>query len=225
MSEINLPTSAKQDEILNAVKTSGKVLKSKVFDVPGTYSWKVPIGVEEVYLTGCGGGGSGAHGPDGSSGYYGACGGGAHYVEYYPVKVDPEQTVSITVANGGAPVSNGGTSGANGLAGGITTFGGYLSLSGGGGGNYSTRKGGVAGGPSGTNGSDGILHTSVNGIVPELRGGNCGTFIGGTLGSYNHIYPGGDGATGSGGGGVGINSEGTPSGKGGDGFLIIKWWE
>ncbi|WP_342557583.1 glycine-rich domain-containing protein [Lysinibacillus sp. FSL P4-0201] len=206
-------------------KDAGKVMRSKVFETPGTFTWTIPEGVTEVFLTGCGGGGSGAHGPDGASGYYGPCGGGARYVEYYPVQVTPGQTVTVTVGAGGPAVTHGGTTGANGNAGGTTSFGTYVSLSGGGGGNYSTLKGGNAGGPLGVKGSDGVPHGGTNYTASLIKGGNCGPFTGGAIGSFNRYLPGQEGGPGCGGGGIGINSEGIPSGKGGDGFLIVQWWE
>lgn len=38
-------------------KDAGKVMRSKVFETPGTFTWTIPEGVTEVFLTGCGGGG------------------------------------------------------------------------------------------------------------------------------------------------------------------------
>lgn len=195
-------------------KDAGKVMKSKVYNTPGTFTWTVPDGVTEVYLTGCGGGGSGASGSLTGSG--GGSGGGAMYVEYYPVDVTPLQTYTIVVGKGGvAPV----VISQNGFSGGITSFGNLLSLPGGGGG-ITAGNGGAAGGPFGVTGTS---HTYNDHSSVPAKGGDCGPYQGGNTGNINGYIPGGDGGPGAGGGGVMANN--TRPGNGGNGFLFIKWWE
>ncbi|MFY0742168.1 glycine-rich domain-containing protein [Solibacillus silvestris] len=195
-------------------KEAGKVMKSKVFETPGTFSWTVPVGVTEVYLTGCGGGGSGASATNTTAG--GGSGGGAHYVEYYPLTVVPGQTYTITVGKGGlAPTELV----KNGFSGGITSFGNLLSLPGGGAG-ITAGPGGAAGGPFGVAGASQAYNDNS---ARQGKGGDCGPYQGGVAGSINSYLPGGDGGPGAGGGGAGANNP--RPGKGGDGFLFIKWWE
>ncbi len=93
------------------LKTSG----IQVFNSSGTFT--VPPGVTTVYVTICGGGGGGTYY---SSSYYGGGAGEGYYRK--KVIVRPNETINITVGIGGGDRQ----------AGGVSSFGTYLSCSGGG---------------------------------------------------------------------------------------------
>lgn len=110
-------------------------LVSEVFSVAGTYVFKVPAGVHELFVEVLGGGGGaggdgnngggcagspGANGAPGSDGGYGAG----------TIKVVPGQEFTVTVGAGGP----GGGTGANGSTGGTSSFAAVISATGGGGG-------------------------------------------------------------------------------------------
>lgn len=174
---------------------AGKVMKTATFTASGT--WTKPDGVEFVLVTMCGGGGG-----------------------------------------GGGMASIGST----GATGGTTSFGSLFSLGGGGGGG-SYGAGGYPGGPGG--GMGGSFPTSnTGGMGYNNKGGdsyNSGGYGEGGFGA------GGGGAPGGGGGGggadfrldymllvpdssylitVGLGGNGNSTGfKGGNGIVIIKWFE
>lgn len=181
-------------------KNASKVLKCRVFESTGTFT--VPDGVTEVYLTGCAGGGGGG-------GYNG-------------------------------------TSWLKGVTGGVTSFGTKLTLSGGTGGESSGGKGTGAGGDGGGRAGAGNADGGTGCGGAGFSGGNAPALGKGALGDGgggSSISTGGFGGGGGAGdykldfpiivtpretisvqigkGGAGAFGGGT----GGDGLLIVKWWE
>ncbi|NYV67289.1 hypothetical protein HYI36_18620 [Bacillus sp. Gen3] len=266
MPEISLPTKITQDEIktnigsnadpesesgsvhakLKNIKTilatTGKVLRSKVFDVPGTYSWVVPDGVSEVYVTGCGAGAGGSS--------------GSHNLATVGIGKSGGATSfgSLLTMSGGSVINGGqGSPGVlPGGKGGAGSFGPYVG-GGGGGGGFSTggqgggnenRAGGVGGGVGGTEGGNTLSYGdgtsggigagggggSINGTNSDLKSG-----AGGGAGGYVYDFPvtvtPGQNVTitiGVGGTGGVSNPPNTGAGKGGNGgngLLTVKWWE
>ncbi|MBQ4347291.1 MAG: hypothetical protein IJC39_02450, partial [Firmicutes bacterium] len=100
------------------------------YDKAGTYSFKVPAGVTEIWVDAAGGGSGGSAGitTSSSSDLAGAGGGGGECVLGKKLSVSPGQVLTITVGAGGA-----GGKGSGGLSsgGGATSVGGLLSLAGG----------------------------------------------------------------------------------------------
>lgn len=140
---------------------------SREFTSSGTFI--VPTDVHLVYITGCAAGGGGGGGADADSGTYdyGAGGGGSgEHIFRFPVKVTPEESISVYIGAGGyggaGTITGNGTDGGDGYN---TTFGDYLRLIGG--------SGGLKG--VSTSGSPGNSYG---------HGGNGGGFFGG-LGAYD----------------------------------------
>jgi hypothetical protein len=111
--------------------------RGQVFTSTGTFT--VPAGVSAVKVTVVGGGGGGGRGLDSSSS--GGGGGGAGFGFKWITGLTAGATVSVTVGAGGAQQTNGGTS----------SFGAYISATGGSAGGSSTvvSLGGAAGTVSG----------------------------------------------------------------------------
>lgn len=212
MPEIQLPTKAIQDyiklqvdKIVTDLPKSGKKLRSKVYaDYYVTdYKFVVPAGVTEIYITGGGAGGGGAVG---------------------------------------------GAAGSAGSAGGTTSFGSLLSLPGGGGGSETSGSAGMAGGPGGASGGFTSYSSPQNnggtgggsGYYPStpIRGNGAyccggGGYAGGPGGGGGHfvidyplaVTPGAVYHITIGKGGYGGGSTFDVLCKGGNGILIVKWWE
>lgn len=160
-----------------------------------TQNWTVPKGVKTVVVRIFGGGGGGGNNVNGGGG------GAGGSMAYQEISVTPEQVIPVTIAT--ASSGNGGPS----------SFGSYLSASGGG------AASGVGGGTGGTGGGGG--HGGVGGDASygggggggiNGRGGNGGTYGGGGGGGgpYGSQEPngkaGGTGGTYGGDGGKGRTS-------------------
>jgi hypothetical protein len=123
--------------------------RGQVFTSSGTFT--VPDGVTAVKVTVCGGGGGGGAGyttsATGVSGVGGGGGGGGFAIDFV-TGLTPGGTVTVTVGAAGAAGSAG-----SGGAGGTSSFGAYVSATGGGGGagavNVNTNAGGAGGSTSG----------------------------------------------------------------------------
>lgn len=115
------------DELTLSTTSSG--YGNAYWGTVGTYTWQVPVGVYEVFVTMCGGGGG--YGSSNSNNYNFVRGwqGGLYYMT--KVSVTPKTLISITV---GGPGWNTATS--TGGSGGASAFGSLLA--GGGGGGYRT---------------------------------------------------------------------------------------
>lgn len=196
------------------------------FTTAGVTSWTVPEELRKgrkCYVKVIGGGASGGIGSTTASGITCGGGGGGGGVAEGLVDLTGINSVSITVGAGGAPVS---VSSANGKNGGSSSFGTYMSASGG----YS---GGQPSGGLGAVGVGGTINTSLGpGSPGSIASAASGAGNGGSGGG-----PGGAGsfrdtangkavsAVGPGGGGAGLcpNSSTGQSGAGADGAVYIYW--
>ncbi|MGG0663395.1 hypothetical protein ABE042_04725 [Viridibacillus arvi] len=228
MPEIQLPTKVIQDlikQVVEAIKVDTaninqiinnpvspfKVMKSKVFNKTVTMSWTVPQGVTEVYLTGCAGGGGG-YGPTDVNSIPSTSGGITSF----------GSLLSLT-GGGGASGSNGGQGGFNGGQGGFgsrsnTTADGHQPGGTGGASLYGGNAGNTAQGSQGGGGGGGF----TNGYqIFSGGGGGGGEFVVKFPITVNagDIIPITIGKGGTGGGGA------LRGGNGGNGILIIEWWE
>jgi hypothetical protein len=170
--------------------------------VPGVFQWTVPAGVTKAYVVVKGGGGSGRN-----SQVFGP-GGGAGGVAEGLVALAPGDVITITVGAGGAGVSYS-VSGSPGMNGAGSSFGGYMSAT-----------GGEGGGSSGAGGKSGI------GSGGTLNYGLGDGHSGGRASSTAYGFPGsGGGAGGAGsvvdGSGVGqsLLRAGQSPGSGGGGRM------
>lgn len=202
----------------------------------------VPVGVTQIYVSGCGGGGGGGGTGGGSStGSWvtsggGGGGGAAQFVIRQPFPVVPAQTLTITIGGAGSGGASGGVGGNGqpGTAGGNTSLVGTgvsLVLAGGGGGQPSLGVVGsnVASSPGGAGNSSampGAYSLAVGNYGYDFPG------IGGMGGGTPYGNGGGAGAPalgfGSGGGGAsgmltGSTAFGNAGASGASGLLIVEW--
>lgn len=196
------------------------------FTTAGVTNWTVPEELRKgrkCYVKVIGGGASGGMGSTSASGITCGGGGGGGGVAEGLVDLTGINSVSITVGAGGAPVYVGSSNGRNG---GSSSFGAYMSASGG----YS---GGQPSGGLGAVGVGGTINTSLGpGSPGSIASAASGAGNGGSGGG-----PGGAGsfrdtangkavsAVGPGGGGAGLcpNSSTGQSGAGADGAVYIYW--
>lgn len=171
-----------------------------MYDVPGTYYWTVPNGIDHVYVSMVGGGGAGAPGAGYGGGGQGGGGSGAAYLKKKVDSLVSGQIITVIVGKGGK------NSSANGTA---SSFGAYLVCAGGQGG---TGLGGTAGGFGGQNGQ-----WSYPGIATVGIGG--GNFFGD---GGKSIGAGGGDGSGYGSGGSSGYAVGN-GGHGADGMVMIEW--
>ena len=196
------------------VSTAVKQFRS-VWTTAGSYSWLCPEGVSQILFRGWGPGGAGGIG---SGGFAGGGGGGGGYLEVL-LDVTAGQTYAVIVGSGGT----------NAASVTPTSFGGILSVFGGGnGGNGGAGQNGVGG----TAGSDAVLQLEAL-SNPGAGTGQPGYVLGGisiggtggpSFGTASN-YPtfGGAGAAGfwPGGGGSGGSTGG--GGNGASGLVILQW--
>ncbi|EFA5264999.1 TPA: hypothetical protein H4D19_000304 [Escherichia coli] len=197
-----------------------------VFDKAGVSTWNVPDIVKKgrrVRVRVVGGGGSGGYPAINTTNPAGGGGGGGGGVSESVIDLTGISTVTITVGSGGTGQN---TSASNGRQGGTSSFGTYLSATGGdGGGQISGGAGGEGiGGQINTSlgpGSPGAsMISSGNSAVGGSGGGPGGN--GQVLGSAENVAK---GAKGPGGGGAGLATEkaGGVTGAGYSGIVIIYW--
>lgn len=88
-----------------AVKLNAPFNKTKLFDVPGSYSWTVPENVKRIVATvqGAGGGGKSVISLSTPSGSADSSGAGGGCAENLIIDVKPGTTISIVVGAGGLP--------------------------------------------------------------------------------------------------------------------------
>lgn len=222
------------------------------YDTAGKYTYTVPAGVRVIYVTACGGGGGGGAGSSiAYSNYGGGGGGGGAAVVRYPLYVENQEKISITVGSGGvggkdyvtSSSTNGdGEDGENtqiaslilpGGKGGKTRDSGPIgSLVSGG---ASGGEGGGAGGMGassgsssrGTDGEDGITGVGGSTIDSPYYGGGGGGSLGngGNANTYDQTDSDRVNMDGQkGGGGSGAYGYGARyyAGKGGDGYVKIE---
>lgn len=208
-----LPPSASPPRNLVTLATPG----SGTFTVPASITWL------SVRLVGGGGGGAGGNG---GSNWAGAGGGSGGYAEGW-IAVTPGQTISYTVGAGGAGGPN--SSGATGTAGGTTSFGSFMTATGGGPGSGGppTSAGGAAGQGTGGQlasygapGGDGSASTN---LAPGGAGGSSAFGGGGRTSTLSNGAPDGK-AFGSGGGGIwGTGGPSAVGGAGAPGAILISY--
>ena len=186
-----------------------------VWTTAGTYSWVCPNGVSQILFRGWGAGGAGGIG---SGGFAGGGGGGGGYLEVLLDVVGGQTYVVI--------VGSGGTSSTSVTP---TSFGGILSVFGGGnGGNGGAGQNGIGG----TAGSDAVLQLEAL-SNPGAGAGQpgsvlAGASIGGAGGSSfgtGSNYPtfNGVGAAGFWPGGGGSGGSVGAGGSGASGLVILQW--
>ena len=200
--------------------------QSRTYSTAGTFSFQVPPGVYVLLVRLVGGGGGGA-GAGGASTWSGGGGGSGGYCEGY-VSVTPGQIISIIVGAGGNGSSQGNGVTAN--SGGTTSFGPFMSATGGGGGSAGTGTS-SGGGPGlgsgasilnfyGSNGGDGNITTANSqggyGASSAFGGGGRTSTL--AVSITNGLAPG------SGGGGIWLSGAGNQNGgNGAPGAVIIVW--
>ncbi|HEH7779860.1 TPA: hypothetical protein SHY22_003152 [Escherichia coli] len=154
-------------------------------------------------------------------------GGGAGGISESLLDLTGIDSVTVTVGVGGAPATSLST---NGVSGGSSSFGSYLSATGGsGGGQPSGGEFGIGiGGDTNSSGGPGspgsVLHADNNG-VPSMSGGSGGGPGGNGAAQLSAANKAAD-AKAPGGGGAGLkpsSGSGITSGRGGDGLVIIEW--
>ncbi|MFZ5936575.1 hypothetical protein ACOKS3_17310 [Pseudomonas sp. HS6-2] len=209
-------------------------------------SFTVPVGVTQIWVSGCaaGGGGGSSLATNSSSFCTGGSGGGAgQSVRRTPLTVSPGQVIAVTIGlggSGGTPATNNAADGGNtqlGSAGALLNLlGGSKGLVGSGGTAVPANYGGPQGGngyPNGGYASDttcysgGVASGGFGGLGGVSQFGAPGAPGRGASGSSPSAFAGfGFGAGGSGAGGA-YNSSVTASGgsgaKGLDGYLEIEW--
>lgn len=189
-----------------------------VFDADGTFT--VPAGVTKIMAEAWGGGGNGGKGCDALCSVCGGGAGGGGYCKKI-ISVTPGQSIAVTVASRLSGI------------GATTTFGSYLTATGGQKGQDATLSGGVwtaNGGIGGTcttvgldvirtGGSSGINGLYCNGIGGAAGGG------GGGGGSATPRDAGGDGnLPGGGGGGGGYYNKLGGDGANNQAGRVVVWW-
>jgi len=190
--------------LANAGGGSGGGSQSQTFTSSGVFT--VPSGVTSVWVTCTAGGGGGGGGADdcASNAAGGGGGGGGEWFSNF-IKVTANENIPVTIGNGGIGGPGAVCGGGNGSAGGngySTSFGSYLTLSGGSGG-----SGGVPGSLCINGGNGGGAGGGLGGGTTNF--GSCGS-SGGSAGGSN------SGATGGAGGGAGADCQGNYwSGAGG----------
>lgn len=170
---------------------------------PGTYTFVAQS--TSAWITLIGGGGSGGNG---NSSSISGGGGGSSGIKYrVPVTgITVGENITVTVGAGGTAVFNG-----SGNSGGTTSFGAYVSITGGGGGSWN-HTGGTAGNGLGAN-------TGATSSGSTVASG--GAFVNwGTPGTIDDNI-GGANATGYGTGGAGTWHYNSGNGKGG--LCIVEW--
>lgn len=183
----------------------------------------VPIGVTRVKVTVIGGGGAGGTHATIPSGGGGAGGSAVHVVS----GLVPGSDIPITVGPGGSALVGSTGSGGNG---GTSSFGTYVSATGGfGGGGGSVMATAAGGGGGGAVGGDVNNGGScgTDSVIPAARGGDGGGPGGGrgTTGPVQGIAAYGYGGGGGGGGASNTSGTGTgaPGGNGASGIVIVEY--
>ena len=157
--------------VSSTVNNKGALIDVTSYTTAGSFTWTKPSGTTKAYVRVVGGGGGGAG--------YCESGGAGGYAEGF-VDVSGVSTVAVTVGAGSAAVTYYTTAG---TAGGTSSFGSYLSATGGGAADsYSAHSGGFGGLGSGgainVRGGAGVGHHNSNGHFSGGRGG--GSYFGGS---------------------------------------------
>ncbi|WP_411386981.1 phage tail protein [Pseudomonas sp. MPB03] len=187
---------------------------TQVFKTAGVFTWGVPVGVKKAWVTVIGGGGGG--GRAGVSGA-GSGGGGGGGLAQELVDLSGVSSVTVTVGAGGAGAT---VDSGVGETGATSSFGTYLSATGGAGG-FGNASSGYANGPgSGGLGTGGDFNTSLGAGQPSY--GPYGGSGGGPGSRSTQGAVAGNTGLGPGGGGSGATF-GYNGGAGAAGNVIIQW--
>jgi hypothetical protein len=189
-----------------------------------TQNWTVPTGITQAFVEMWGGGGGGG-GSSGSAGI-GTGGGGGEY-RRGRFDVTPGQVIAITIGPGGAG-GNGGVGG----NGGTTSFGAFMSTSGGQGGGYGNNVASAQVTPGGSSGAGGNIefpgvnggfgqNGTANGVATYSSGIGGSSPLGGASPAINVNSAGGAGLSPGGGGNGGCI--GNVGGNGSNGLVIIRF--
>lgn len=204
----------------------------QIFTANGTFT--VPAGVSRIFVTLLGGGGGGGGGGRDASGVCipGGGGGAGEYKYRIPVAVTPGQSIAVTVGAGGTGgttiLANQSSPLPNGTGGGVSSFGAYVTASGGGGGNGGFTGSGSVGGAGGAGWPGGEGGEYSASTTPALtRGGAGGSSPLGGGGPARHGYQTSH-ATGYGAGGGGgalyyLGGADANGGNGSAGICIVEW--
>ena len=192
-------------------------------------SFTVPAAIVEVTVVGGGGGATGANPNGGGAGNYlsGAGGGAGGLAKKRITGLTIGATIAVTVAAGGpgAGTTDGGGSPVTANPGGTSSFGSYVSATGGGGGGWGAPTTSAGGGPGAGVGGD------VNSFGGYGSDGQAGVFTGMGNGGSSFFGSGGRAASGQNGyngaayGSGGGGSYGFPfnGGNGAPGIVMVEW--
>ena len=197
----------------------------KMYDSAGTFNWTVPNGVYKILVEAVAGGGGGGGGSNYTTQVVdvpgGGGGGASGQFQKSIINVTPGMVINCIVGSGGA----GGGAEVVGSNGGNTSFGTFILLTGGNGGQTPDASGvyGASGGSANGNSNAGSSGASGNGSGLGTGGNGAMTFGGATGGiGGNGSQIGSIGTSGSGGGG-GCGCGSYSGGNGGDGYIIISY--
>ncbi|SHF00274.1 Phage tail-collar fibre protein [Modicisalibacter ilicicola DSM 19980] len=187
------------------------------FTSPGVSTWNVPQDLRDgrrkafVAVTGAGGGGAG---PASSSAGSGGAGGGTGIGL---IDLTGVESVQVTVGAGGAGSIEDGHSG------GTSSFGPYITATGGNGGDHDGEVGDGADGGIATGGDVNLVGDASSPSASTIASSNGGAsfYSGIGRGSASTGVSGSAGTSGCGGGGA--RSGGGSGGRGGDGIVIVRW--
>lgn len=195
-----------------------------LFTSPGITNWTVPLamqlGIIKPKVRVIGGGGGASRISATATGSGGGGGGAAEKI------VDLTGVTSVTVTVGAGGLGKDGTSFGDGTAGGTSSFGAFLSATGG---QPGLTSGVRSNGGSGTGGDVNYNGQQGGASAGGGQGGNSPFFPGGQTGGVTGTAPGFNGANGvgPGGGGGGGNPASTggagPGGNGHPGQVMIEW--
>lgn len=214
----NLATKAYVDTAVASAGGSGAPVNFQVFTASGT--WTKP-GSGSMASVQCWGGGAGGHGgAGGETGGIGGGGGGYGYAWFALSSLT--SSVTVTIGSGGSA----GALGAAGGNGGNSTFGSYLTASGG----NATGAGGAGSGTGVATSGGGYGGGAIIGVSGTTGYGGSGGGPGGGYGGSGGMNSGTNGETagsagsvpgGGGGGGGGAYSIGAAGGAGGAGECVV----
>lgn len=181
----------------------------------GTTAWVCPAGVYFVRCRMWAAGGTGAAG-NGSTG--GGGGGAGGFAEGW-CPVVPGTSYNVVVGIAGTPPA---TSGANGISGGLSSFGAFMTATGGAGG-FGSAAGGAGGAGGGTSGS--VIFFSATGNAGVAGGAGIGGAGGGAFGSTGGgtSTTFGGPAQGVGSGGSGGNAASAGNGLAANGHVTLEY--
>lgn len=208
--------------VSTATFTAGGFSNIQVFTSSGTFT--VPAGITKVKVTVVGGGGGGGGGM-GNSAVAGAGGGMGGFGIKIISGLTPSSTVSVTCGAGG---SGGGTANSpgpagTGTSGGTSSFGAYISCTGGSGGQGAFNGGVSVGGAGGSSSGGDFNSTGTSGGNAGSSGGPNGYGGGMSGGAAKATGTGNAGTLGCGGGGGGSYPSAGSGGAGGNGVVIVEW--